>query len=236
LPKGFIEGHTLHEFLIRLIFPARQITNFDSLPIPFRCVATDINTGNAVLLTHGSLTEALRASMAIPLIFTPAELDNKLLIDGGLVRNFPVKEVIDMGATKVIGSYTGFRNLLPEEMGDGLKIALQSINLALADVSKADKELCDVMINNELPGVYSNNFKDVRVIIKAGEENARAMLPQLQKIVDWQRAHGIKPKVRRLTLEKTLIPMQSLDINPENMNLKVMMMRNFGIEINQIYC
>ena len=235
LPKGFIEGQSLQEFLIRLTFPARQITNFDSLPIPFRCVATDINTGNAVLLTQGSLTEALRASMAIPLIFTPAELDNKLLIDGGLVRNFPVKEVIDMGATKVIGSYTGFRNLMPEEMGDGLKIALQSISLALADVPKVDKELCDVMINNELPGIYSNNFKDVSVIIEAGEKNARAMLPQLQTIADWQRAHRIKPKVRRLTLEKTLIPMQSLDINPGNMNSKVMMMRKFGIEINQIY-
>ncbi len=235
LPLGFIEGQALQEYLLRLTFPARHFRSFDSLPIPFRCVATDINTGDAVLLTEGSLTEALRASMAIPLIFTPVELNNKLLIDGGLVRNFPVKEVIDMGATKVIGSYTGFRNLQPKELGNGLKIVLQSISLALADVPKIDKELCTVMINNELPGIYSNDFKNVRAIIEGGEANARAMLPQLQEIADWQRAQGVKPIVRKPISENTLTSMQSLAIQCDNAGSKIMIKRKFGIEINQIY-
>jgi NTE family protein len=235
LPKGLIEGQALQEYLITLTFPARNIQCFDSLPIPFRCVATDINTGAEVLLTHGSLPEALRASMSIPLIFTPVILDNKLLIDGGLVRNFPVREVIDMGATKVIGSYTGFRNLQSEEMGDGLKLALQSISLALADVPKVDKELCDVMINNELTGIYSNDFKNIQTIIEGGEANARAMLSQLQKIADWQKSQGKKAKPQKLILDKTLVSTQSIEIDPVNLNSEILIKRKFGIEINQVY-
>ena len=122
LPRGFIEGQALQEYLIGLTFAARHIHHFDSLPIPFRCLAADIKTGKSVLITEGSLPQALRTSMAIPLFFTPIESDSLLLVDGGLARNFPVKEVMDMGATKVIGSYTGFRVLHPDELGDGTKI------------------------------------------------------------------------------------------------------------------
>jgi NTE family protein len=197
LPKGFIEGQALQEFLIDLTFSARHIHHFDSLPIPFRCLATDIETGKPVLITEGSLPEALRTSMAIPLFFTPVERDDKLLVDGGLSRNFPVKEVIDMGATKVIGSYTGFRVLHPEELGDGGKIVLQSIALALATMPIEDQKLCDVWVNNELQGLFSTNFSNVRGIIEGGEANARALLPELQKIADWQHANGIHSKRRK---------------------------------------
>jgi NTE family protein len=233
LPKGFIEGQALQEFLIDLTFSARHIHHFDSLPIPFRCLATDIETGKPVLITEGSLPEALRTSMAIPLFFTPVERDDKLLVDGGLSRNFPVKEVIDMGATKVIGSYTGFRVLHPEELGDGGKIVLQSIALALATMPIEDQKLCDVWVNNELQGLFSTNFSNVRGIIEGGEANARALLPELQKIADWQHANGIHSKRRILKNDTTLLPLKKLIIHPDNATSALVIERKLGIEINE---
>jgi len=104
LPRGLIEGQKLSERLSRITRPAHDIENFHNLPIPFACVATDIATGEPVVLNHGSLPEALRASMAIPTFFTPVEIDSNLYVDGGVVRNFPVQEAKSMGADIVIGT------------------------------------------------------------------------------------------------------------------------------------
>ena len=235
LPKGFIEGQVLQEYFIGLTFAARHIRHFDNLPIPFRCLATDIITGKSVLLTEGSLAEAMRTSMAIPLFFTPVQKDTFLLVDGGLLRNFPVKEVVDMGATKVIGSYTGFRVLHPDELSDGGKIVLQSIGLSLANMPVEDQKLCNVWVNNELPGLYSTNFDDVRAIIERGEANARAMLPQLKKIAEWQHANGIRPKRRLLKTDLTAFPLKSLEIHPDNAASAILIQQKFGLQINQPY-
>jgi len=103
LPRGLIEGQNLNNLLADLTRSAHGVRNFDGLPIPFRCVSTDIATGSRVVLKEGSLPESLRATMAIPSVFTPVEINETLLVDGGLVRNFPVQEALDMGADIVIG-------------------------------------------------------------------------------------------------------------------------------------
>ena len=77
--------------------------DFNDLPIPFACVATDIKTGKEVDIRHGSVPTAMRASMAIPGVFTPVPMDNHLLVDGGLVNNFPADLVKKMGADIIIG-------------------------------------------------------------------------------------------------------------------------------------
>ncbi len=105
LPKGLIEGQKLTELLTRLTRPAHGISDFSKFPIPFACVAANIETGLPEVLNKGFLPEAIRASMSIPTVFTPIEIDDKLLVDGGLVRNFPVQEVLDMGADIVIGVF-----------------------------------------------------------------------------------------------------------------------------------
>lgn len=237
LPRGFIEGQALQEYLLGLTFAARHIRKFDSLPIPFRCLGADIKTGKPVLLTEGSLSEAMRISMAIPLFFTPIERDSYLLVDGGLSRNFPVKEVFDMGATKVIGSYTGFRVLRPEELGDGSKIILQSIGLLMSSAPEGDKKMCDVWINNELPGLYSTNFDyaNVLAIIEGGEANARAMLPELQKIADWQHPQNVCPKRYILKDDTTHLPLKSIEIHEDNAKTAVLIKQKFAIKPQQLY-
>ena len=89
LPKGLIQGQKLNQTLRRLTLPVARITNFDELPTPFRAVATDLETGEAVIMDSGDLTSAMRASMSAPGVFSPVERDGRLLVDGGIAENLP---------------------------------------------------------------------------------------------------------------------------------------------------
>ncbi len=90
-PNGFNSGQGVGLLLDRIAFPDSEISSFDDLPIPFRCVATDMQTGEAVVLHNGYLGQAVRASMAIPGVFTPVEFKGHILADGGLCRTFRSK-------------------------------------------------------------------------------------------------------------------------------------------------
>src|SRR5271169_791464 len=103
-PNGFNPGHGVGLLLDRIAFPESGIASFDDLPIPFRCVATNMLTGDRVVLHDGSLATAVRASMAIPGVFTPVEINGRVLADGGMVENIPVEALreMDTGAVTVI--------------------------------------------------------------------------------------------------------------------------------------
>jgi len=102
LPGGFVQGQKVGLLLSQLTLPAHGVDDFDDFDIPFRCVAADFETGEPVVLGSGSLAKAIRASMSIPSVFEPIEIDGRLLIDGGVVRNLPVQEVKEMGADIII--------------------------------------------------------------------------------------------------------------------------------------
>ena len=101
-PNGFDPGLSVGLLLDRIAFSESAIASFDELPIPFRCVATDMQSGDRVVLHSGSLPRAVRASMAIPGVFTPVEIDGRVLADGGMVENIPVEAVREMDADSVI--------------------------------------------------------------------------------------------------------------------------------------
>jgi len=101
-PEGFIQGQNLETALKRMALPAISIDDFDELPIPFRAVATDIVTGEAIVLDSGDLAGAMRASMSAPGIFKPVRRDGRILVDGGVSNNLPVQIVRDMGADILI--------------------------------------------------------------------------------------------------------------------------------------
>ena len=104
LPKGFIQGQKLQETLRQLTLPFSNTTNFDHLPTPFRAVATDLETGEAVLLDHGDLSIAMRASISAPGVFAPVDYQGRLLVDGGLAENLPIDVARAMGADILIVS------------------------------------------------------------------------------------------------------------------------------------
>src|SRR4029077_13264610 len=103
LTTGAIEGQEVWLTLQELFLPDYNIKDFSQFSIPFKCIATDVGTGQVVILDRGELIHAVRASMAIPSVFTAVDYKNTKLVDGGVVRNFPVRDVVAMGADYTIG-------------------------------------------------------------------------------------------------------------------------------------
>src|SRR5579862_6625201 len=119
IPKGLVQGQLLTETLRKLTLPVARVTDFDKLPTPFRAVATNLETGAAVILADGDLTTAMRASMSVPGIFAPVEYRNQLLVDGGLADNLPIDVARSMGVDILIVVDAGFP-LQPSKMLNSL--------------------------------------------------------------------------------------------------------------------
>lgn len=184
LPSGLGAGQNISMLLSQIAIPVANVNDFSNLPRPFLCIGTDIVTGEEVLLNKGYLPDAIRASMAIPTIFTPVEIDDRLLVDGGLVNNFPVDRVKEMGADILIGVNLGLKDYTKDELKNLATVLEQSIFFQAKERNKANQLLCDILIE---PDVYSNtaaSFMNTDSLIKIGEDAARAMLPELKHLAD----------------------------------------------------
>jgi NTE family protein len=102
LPAGVVQGQVIDTIMTRVTLPVAAVADFDALAIPFRAVAGDLETGEAVILRSGNLGRAIRASMTVPAAMTPIEIDGRLLVDGGIANNLPVGVALDMGAERII--------------------------------------------------------------------------------------------------------------------------------------
>lgn len=183
LPKGLVSGVQL-ETVLRRLSKARGYYDFDRLPIPFRAVATDIVTGEAVVLRSGELAGAMRASMSVPGAFAPARIGGHTLLDGGLVRNLPVDVARDMCADVVIAVNLGSPLLKEDEVGSILGVTQQMVNiLTEQNVQKSLSELTanDVLLTPDLEGFSASDFNKLPQIVTRGEEVARAAREQLSR-------------------------------------------------------
>ncbi len=185
LPRGLIRGQKLSAKLSRFTLPYHHINDFSKFPIPFQCIGTDIETGQACVMDRGFLPEALRASMSIPSVFIPIEIDKRLLVDGGVVRNFPVSDVKKMGADLVIGIDVGQPLYKKSELDSLARIMEQSVSF-LGDFStKQQRKLCDILILPDIQGLGSSDFELAEIIIRRGETAAREMLPQIKRFAEY---------------------------------------------------
>ncbi|HBH22275.1 MAG TPA: hypothetical protein DDY13_02510 [Cytophagales bacterium] len=184
LPTGVLESENLHLLLSRLTLPAQNIEYFQDLPIPFACVGSDISTGDAIVLNCGSLPEALRASMAIPSIFTPVEYGNRYLVDGGLFRNFPVDEVEDLGADIIIGINVASDLKSFEELNSMVDVLSQSAFVLSAFDTRQQKKKLDLLIEPPLKKYGTASFTSAREIIDEGYEVALNFLDSLKTLAD----------------------------------------------------
>ena len=184
LPKGIIAGVSIEGFMRRLVQPALGISDFKKLPIPFRAVASDIETGDAVVLDHGSLPQAMRASMSVPGALAPVEIDGKLLVDGGIANNLPIDEARKACADVVIAVNISTPPLKRGQITSALTVGAQLINfLGKANVDAQLKSLGsrDVLIAPELGDITSGSFERSADAIRIGEEAARALAASLQR-------------------------------------------------------
>jgi NTE family protein len=190
-PLGLSAGQGVGLLLDRIAFSYSTVDSFDDLPIPFRCVATDMLSGEAVVLTNGSLAQSLRATMAIPGLFTPVELNGKVLADGGLVDNIPTDVARQMNADVVIAVNIGTPLAGRKELETLSAFLTQAVDIMTLGNDRRALRLADVQITPNLGGFTILDFSHAEEIIRLGYEGAASNAAELRKYAlsdeEWQR-------------------------------------------------
>ncbi len=184
LPSGLINGQQIENMLNYYLWPAANISDFSRLPVPFMCVGADIISYKKIDLKTGYLPDAIRASFAVPSIFTPIKIDTLLLVDGGLIRNFAASEAREMGADILIGSYAGFQAYKEEELHTVSGIIRQIAFYRSLEDFNDQKKLVDVLITHNLRKLPKTDFKDVDSLVKRGYEAALPYKEYFMKLAD----------------------------------------------------
>lgn len=190
LPSSLNPGHEVGLVLDRLMLPYGDNTDFDNLPIPFRCVATDLVNAETVVLKSGSLAQSLRATMAIPAVFAPVELNGKILADGGILNNIPTDVAKEMGAEIIIvvniETPIGDRSSLQDLVG----ILGQTFLIATIENSRRSLRQADMIFAPDLENYSTFDFGAGKEIVKLGYEGAQSKVALLKSLAlndaDWQ--------------------------------------------------
>jgi NTE family protein len=183
-PKGVVSGVALEAELRRLV-KLRGARDFDKLPIPYRAVATSLGNGGTYVFERGELTTAMRASMSVPLLIAPLNVNGQLLVDGGLVRNLPVDVARAMGADVIIAVNLGTPLLRPDQVDGLLGVAMQTLSILTEQnvrESLQDLQPSDVLILPALGDFSAADFDHLVTAVPFGEEAARKEAPALRAL------------------------------------------------------
>lgn len=184
LPQGVVTGQNIENLFAELCSHVNSIQDFNQFQIPFLCVSADVATGKEVVHREGNLPAAMRATMAIPSVFTPVNIDGHLLIDGGVLNNFPVDQVRDMGADILIGVDVGAQPFTAEDEVSFLRVMEQTIFLSSNKRRKENTELCDIYIAPDITGFNSTSFNGGDSLLIRGERAARVYFERFRTIAD----------------------------------------------------
>ena len=212
IPIALSKGMYNYNLLSKLTHKVRNITDFSKLPIPFLCVATDIEKGEQVVLRNGYLAQAMLASSAFPSLFSPVEMNGKLLIDGGVVNNYPVEEVRKMGADIIIGVDVQDDLKDRNSLKDATRILVQITNLEMIKVMKEKQKLTDIYIKPDVSNYGVISFDGGKEIVKTGEDAANVIFDKLKKLADPSMVYKVNNmKTTRDTLQIKNISINKLD-------------------------
>jgi NTE family protein len=174
LPSAAIDGERVARLLARLTWPAQTVRDFGALPRAFVAVATDIERGEPVMLTRGSLADAMRASMSAPSVFAPVRLDGRLLVDGGISRNLPATEARALGADVVICSDVSDFLSPASALRSLVDVLSQTIAIHMNQSNAAQRRLCDLVIRPDITGLTASSFDRASEAIARGATAADA--------------------------------------------------------------
>lgn len=183
-PKGVFSGTDFYLKLKSLLWRTEGITDFDDLPIPFRAVATNLNTGERYVIGEGDLAKAAFMSMAIPTILDPIEEDGEFYVDGGLVQNLPVQEVIEMGADIVIAvDITADATVITDD-STLFEVIDKMTTYRSEEQFKMATELADLLIVPDVKDHSTADFTGLAELIEKGESETRKYEKELVKLGD----------------------------------------------------
>lgn len=204
-PQAISGGQNIFNELVRLLFHVKDVHDFKKLPIPFLCMATNVETGQEVLLDHGYLPEAIMASGTFPSLFEPSEIDGDILVDGGVVNNYPIDKIKDLGADIIIGVDVQHDLSTRESLLSATEILLQINNYRTVNDMKKKSEATDIYIRPDIEEFSVIDFGKSAAIVKSGEEAAKEMMQELETLAQSQN--------KTETRKKRIQPMDSLTIN-----------------------
>ncbi len=189
LPLGILSGHNVYTYLSRLTWHVHGIEEFTDFPIPFAAVATDLETGEARVFKSGYLPDALRASISIPSIFRPHEIDGKLYVDGGLIRNIPVEDVIEMGADYTIAVDVSSPLMTKDSLNTLASVLNQSIFFRIHDYSDNQRAMADYVVRmDELEQYTAADFNLAERFLEIGRKAGQEHLEKFKEIAARQMA------------------------------------------------
>jgi NTE family protein len=201
LPNSLNPGFEIGLAIDNLFLPYSEIENFDNLPIPFRTVGTDLLNAETVVLKSGSLQQSLRATMAIPGVFTPVEINGKILADGGILNNIPTDVAKDMGADIIIVVNIETQIGNRESLNTLISILGQTFIVATIENSRRSLRQADFIIAPDLKNYTTSDFNQSKAIIELGYEGTKQKAAFLQSLSlnenEWQ-AHLAARRSRQI--------------------------------------
>ncbi|MEX0646585.1 MAG: patatin-like phospholipase family protein [Balneolaceae bacterium] len=210
LPIGVISGQNIYSLLSRLTWPVHGTESFDQFPIPFATVATDLETGEATVFRSGYLPDAIRASISVPSLMIPHKIGEKYYVDGGLARNLPVEDVIEMGANYVIAIDVSKPLSDLDKLSNFTSIMNQTVGFRISERNREQKELADLVIQpEEMGGFILTDFERTEELIQLGEEIGKKYAEQFKEIA--ARQNNSAPE-RPGVGEPVSLPVQSVII------------------------
>jgi NTE family protein len=233
---GVIEGQELWLKFSELFRPVYNIKDFSRFSIPFKCIATDISTGEAVVLDSGEIVSALRSSMAIPSIFTAVEYNGRKLVDGGVLRNFPVKDVRAMGADIVIGSNVSGPLRSSDQVTNALQVLLQVAFFREAEDTRTQVPLCNIYVHQSLDKFGMGTFGEANDIVDSGLEEGRRLYPRLKQLADSLDAiYGPQELIKNRLPKEAPVKISSYAINGLNHTSEAFFIQSMDLQTNHYY-
>lgn len=176
------KGQNVYNLISQLTEHVHEINDFSKLPIPFFCIATDLETGEEVILDKGSLPEAIRASGSFPGLLTPIKIDDKVLVDGGIVNNYPIEELKAKGVDYIIGVNVMGQLLEESKLNSAPLILGQIAGFQVYKNVKEKSKMTDVYIKPDISEYNDFSFDEVNDIIMVGEVAAREQIKEMKEI------------------------------------------------------
>lgn len=232
IPRSYSKGMYTFNLISRLTHNVRHVRDFNQLPIPFFCIATDIETGKQVLLDKGYLPQAIRASAALPTVFSPVELNGQLLVDGGVANNYPIDEVRAMGADIIIGVDVQDDLKARDYLTDATKILSQISNLEIIEKMKIKKQQTDIYIRPDMSDYSVISFSNGSDIIDEGERAAWQQAEQLTAITVKRGAY----KREDIAIKKDSLTISNVSVDKLDNFTRAYIMGKLGFKSGSSIC
>ena len=242
LPSAYVNNAALINLFNDLCIGYQEEIDFNELPIPFACVATDISTGKEVVIRHGSVPNAMRASMAIPGVFSPVRIDDKVLVDGGLVNNFPADVLHQMGADIIIGVEVCEKNHKDlDEIPSLPDVLSYVINNAVSQKRDENRQLCTLYLDPDITGYGTLSFTPdaIDTLVHRGYVRAaqsREQFLRIKEYIDQQAGHPVTktlqaPKAKNLEDDPVFV--STITINQVGIAKSKWLAKKGGLEVGQ---